>query len=553
MIWLMLAALAAPTVDEAELVDALVLEMDRAKAELALGDSPEIYHLRYKLMTLEQVDVGAEFGGLLYADEAPYTGLGVEIRIGEPSWDNTGFGGWQDGFRLKSLPGWPTADAVRLDAWRLTDRAFKDAVEQYSRKQAQAVVPPDYPGDYTLTGASVHDGGRPTLGDRDALVSLAQSLSMEMSSDLELGRVYIGHEAGSVWLVDTEGSRVRLPVAETTVRAVAHLTDERGLRLTDARLWTVREAGELPDAEQMRAEVREMTADLHALAKAPTLKDEYVGPVLFEGAAAGDLFRYVLLSQLEGTPAEIPFDTFVGDIAQQGSGARMLRRVLPPGWTVHDDPTSVPSHPGSFTHDWEGTPAQSVRLVEDGIVRGLVMSRVPRSGADGTNGHARGGLARRAIGKTSLTTVTPAKALPEAKLRKLALRASAAYGRDHVIVVRRLQHPGIRLLEDDDFFGEGPTLPPPVEVIRLYADGREERVKGAVFSQVQRWVLRDIAAAGRPVVHDFLSSFDGDDSLMGPTQGTPCRLVVPSVLVGELELLPASADPSSVRTLTPPK
>jgi hypothetical protein len=552
MMWtLLLSAFAS----EPALVDALTDEMARAKAELQLDDSPSIYHLRYKLVLVDEVDVVAELGGILRAEEGPGAGLGVEVRVGEPGWDNTGFGGWQDGFRIVGVPQRPTPHALSLDAWRVTDRSYKDAVEQYSRKQAQAVLPPDHPGDYTLTGPVVHDGGRPAVAALAPLTTLAETLSADMlgPTGLELGQVYIGHETGSLWIVDTEGTRVRRPIHETTIRAVVHLRDDSGLSLTDHRLWTVRDPADLPSLDAMRAEVGEMVEHLSSVAEAPRLSEEYVGPVLFEDGAAADLFRYILLPQLEGTPPEIPFDTFIGDLGEDGGGARLLRRVLPQGWSVTDDPTSVPAHPGSYTHDWEGTEAQSVRFVEDGIVRRVAMSRVPRAGVDGSTGHGRGTLSRRAVGKTSLTTVEPARALPATKLRKLAVKAAASYDRDWVLVVRRLEHPSLRTLGSSElFFGDGPALPAPVEVVRLYADGREEAVKGVSFSQVQRWVLRDIVAAGKRVVHDFLSSIDGDDSYLGPTEGTPCRLTAPAVLIGEMELLPTAADSSEVRSLPPP-
>jgi hypothetical protein len=556
MWWLLTAlAWAAPADDEA-LTRAVQDEISRAMVELSLPDSPPIYHLRAKLALMEQRGALASFGGLVYENRAPHVALGVEVRVGTPAFDNTGFGGWQDGFRIRGLPHEPTERAIRLDTWRVLDRAYKDAVEQYSRKEAQAVLPPDYPGDYTLTGAVTHDGGKATLTGSDGLVSLAQQLSSVFRevSGLERGEVHLGQEAGMVRIFDTEGSDVRMPMTETTLRAVAHLRTDDGMRLTDQRLWTVRTPEDLPAVEVMEAEVRELARGLTELADAETFRDEYVGPVVFEGEAAADLFRWMLLPQLEGTPPEIPFDTIVGDISSGSGGARLSRRVLPSGWTVDDDPSAFPDHPGFLTHDWEGTPVSAVQLVEDGIVRDLLMSRVPRKGMDGTNGHGRGGLSQRAVGKSTFTTVTPPKALSARALRKRALKLAASYGHDHVMEVRRIQDPATRLLGDPSAWMSEDTrgVAPPVAVYRVYADGREERLRGARFVSVERWALRDIVAAGRPVVRDYLSALDGDDSGMGPTGGKPCRMVAPSVIVGELELVPAPGDAAAARLLAPP-
>ena len=115
MWWLLTAlAWAAPADDEA-LTRAVQDEISRAMVELSLPDSPPIYHLRAKLALMEQRGALASFGGLVYENRAPHVALGVEVRVGTPAFDNTGFGGWQDGFRIRGLPHEPTERAIRLD------------------------------------------------------------------------------------------------------------------------------------------------------------------------------------------------------------------------------------------------------------------------------------------------------------------------------------------------------------------------------------------------------------------------------------------------------
>lgn len=553
----LLVAASAAVLDEEALVEAVQAEMARSQAELQLPGVPSIYHLRYKLGLLDQFSVSASFGGINSVGNDPFSGLGVEVRIGDPSFDNTGFGGWRNGFRVIALPRVPTPLTVRQDVWHITDSAFKEAVEQLSRKTAQAVLPPDHPGDYSLTGAVEHDGGTVALVPAEHLMSLAEQLSARFAAvpQLERGEVHIGYEAGSLWVLDTEGSRVRIPRSEISVRALGHLRTDDGMKLTDQRLWTLSDPADLPPLAEMAAEVSAMAADLARLAEVPVLEDEWVGPVLFEGEAAADLFRYLLLPQLEGTPPEIPFDTWIGAIGERQDSVRVGRRVLPEGWAVADDPALVPEHPGAYGHDWEGSPAERVELVTDGIVHDLLMARVPRKGLDGTNGHGRATLSHRALGKPSLTEVSVKRTRSTRALRRRGLRLASSYGHDKVLVVRRLQEPATRHL-DGGFVSLGDDgglrLPPPVEVIFLHADGREESVRGARFSGVQRWLLRDIVAAGRPVTLDYLSPLDGDYDALSPTAGAPCRLLAHDVLVGEMEVVPASGDPSEARVLPPP-
>ncbi len=564
---LALALLLAPSAHAGDAPDhpllaPLVAELERSVAELSLPGAPPIYHLRYRLLSLDQVDAEASLGSLLRASSDPLRMAFVELRVGDPSYDNTGFGGWQNGFQSASLPMTDDAHATTVALWRATDRAYKEAVEQLSRKAAQFEPPEDYPGDYTLTGAVVDDLGHATPSTTAGLQALARDLSAQMVIPLpegvvlERGVVHLGHEMGSALLIDTEGTRLRTPMAETTLRASLQLRSPDGLSLSDQRLWTVRDPGELPAFEDLAEAVDAMVAGLADAATAPLLQDEYVGPVVFEDGAARDLFRYLLLPQLQGTPPEVPFDSWFGELGGGSANAvRVKRRVLPLGWSAEDDPERDPDHPGAYRYDAEGTPAQSVRLIEEGIVQDLLMSRVPRKGMTTSNGHARGGMGDRAQGRPTLIEISPPRHVSERKLVARALRLAASYGHDHVMVVRRLQDPSTRSLDpmaSSWLDPDAPQLPVPVALVKRYADGREEVLRGAQFSGVQRFVLRDIVLAGPSTSGSFMAAMSGEPWTYGPTEGLPTWIRAPSVLVGEMEIVPRPPDPKRVPIVPPP-
>jgi TldD protein len=550
---------AAGAVDD---VEAVAAELRAARDELALPDSPSAYHLRAVITRGDSVRVVASAGGLVEQAQWPTSGMGVEVRVGDPTFDNTGLSGvWgylSQGFVYADLPirGEPAQGglAARMATWRATDTGFKDAVENYARKQAQVVLPPDHPGDFQVLPAAAADLGDAAIGDLDALTQLALALSQGWAAQpgLDDAVVIIGHEAGERWVIDTDGTRVRRPVEETAVAALIRARAPDGMVLEESRRWIVRSPADL-EPRVMAAELSQMTADLLSLRDAATLQEEYVGPVLFEAAAAADLFRYLLGDQLLGTPPPADFETFLGSLPAGQANARLQRRVLPPGWRVTDDPTRLPGHPGGYTWDDEGAPAEAVTLVEDGIVRDLVMSRVPRRGLDGTNGHARSTAGSRAEARLSLTTVTPPRALGEAALHKAALRTAAAYGRDWYLLVRRLRDPAVMMYHTPLYVDASELpLPPPVEVVRVYADGRQERLRGAAFSQVDRYVLRDVIAAGKGAAVDYFAAFELGSYPSDPVSGLAAQIVAPAVVVGEMELVPRPGDPADVAVLAPP-
>ena len=558
MISLLIAtgALAQSVGAEAELLaDTLRAELQTNVTELRLGESPQIYLLRYKLLQLHTTRIEAQFGGRATSYSSPSNALGVEVRIAEPHWDNTGMAGWQNGFGSVGLPDQLTPRALQLGAWRLTDGSYKEAVEQFARKNSKSKPPPDHPGDYLLSEPVVFHADPPPAEDDADLDSLATHLSGRMAHQgFQRGEIHVGHQHGARWILDSDGTDVRLPETETTVRAVAHKRTSDGMLIADSVLWSVPSPRALPPIERMEEEVEALVARVNETADAQLFSDEYVGPVLLTQGAAADFFRYLLLPQLKGTPTEISFDTWFGEMSGEGQAVRVGRRVLPVGWSVTADPQQHAGHVSSYTHDDEGTPAQRVELVQDGIVRDLLMSRVPRKDKTESNGHGRSSLDERAEGQPAQVSITgPRQNSPSAVHRK-ALKMANSYGRDWYLRVERLQVPAT--LDDMSagvfLFGgaDAPTLPHPVRVIRVRANGDEEILRGAAFSGIQRYLLRDIAAVGRTVEHTWMNPLDSFGST--PTSGLPSWLQAHEVLVGEMEVIPTPADPNDAHVLAAP-
>ena len=73
-----------------------------------------------------------------------------------------------------------------------------------------------------------------------------------------------------------------------------------------------------------------------------------------------------------------------------------------------------------------------------------------------------------------------------------------------------------------------------------------------MFTGVQRFILRDIAAAGMQRSTSYLIDGTGDPAGFTPTGGLPTWMSGPDVLIGEMELVPTSGDPRSLPIVPAP-
>jgi hypothetical protein len=192
---------------------------------------------------------------------------------------------------------------------------------------------------------------------------------------------------------------------------------------------------------------------------------------------------------------------------------------------VVDDPgRDVDGLPGGFRFDLEGIPAQPVNLVDDGYVRDLLLTRVPRSERVGSNGHARGLLTGDWAARLSVWEVRADRNVSVGAFQRQVSRTMKGAGLDRILVVRGLQA------------GKAGSLPRPTDAVWLADDGSEQPVLSLQFSASDRRTLRDIAAAGGgQQVHPYLDAWSVSGKVSGDT-GLPTVLIAPArLLVEDLE------------------
>lgn len=327
-------------------------------------------------------------------------------------------------------------------------------------------------------------------------------------------------EGGRAWVIAEAGQRVRIgaggapqiePIDQLIVRLAGEVGARDGGRVTDQILFVGRASGGLT-VEPFEAAAHSLAEQLEAWTRGEVYGASYAGPVLFEGAAAVDLFRHQLVPGIVDPPGEA------------APAWALQQQVLPGGWSVIDDPDRFTHAPAAFRYDPEGVIGAWTELVVDGIVVDHLTSLASGQGR-ASNGHARTAGGQIAAMPSNLL-VRPHRSASEARLHHLAWRAARRRGLDHYLVIHRLQDPAL-------VPGAGGWLREPVGLSRVSRDGRRQPIRGLSLQEVH---LSGLVAAGEPQRHAMMVPLPGQRPT--PDGGVPVLLSAPSVLFDAVSLIP---------------
>lgn len=560
--YVLLAAIPAASItapmQEDVLLKALKDELDRSVEKLQLKDMEKPYYIEYAVEDIEMFNIKSVFGAVVNSNRRQSRMLRVEVRIGSYNLDNTGFVGQSYMYSMMRPPRQLVLEddyiALRHDLWLATDRAYKQALVQFSQKKSfiKTKVQTEEIPDFSLEEVTkAIDPKKPLKFDQSKWQELVCNLSgifkefpAIYDSSVSLN-VKIAHK----YFVNSEGTESLQPAAIVSLYARASTQAPDGMRLKHFVPFFGIDLEQFPSEKEMAVKVQKMAEELTSLTKAPVL-EKYIGPVLVMGQAASELFAQVLAPQLSGErPLLMEQQRMAAMDTQSKLVSRLNRRVLPSFINVVDDPTQKTLNKrqliGSYKVDDQGVLARSVKLIERGFLRTLLMSRRPRKEILHSNGHGRYaqfGSPSANIGNLFVQT-TEGKSFADLKqeLIELCRKQDLSYG----LIIRKLDNPSITSVDPSMMRREirRDSVTAPILVYKVSVeDGQEELVRGVVVEEVSVRTLKEIMAAGSEYhINNRLTTGGGIIGFAFPfslnfAAGIPTTVVAPSVLFEELEL-----------------
>jgi len=518
------------------ILDAMTQELQRAYSQLGkqttgnagADKQPPPYFLSYSVSDASYANIRAQYGAISMSNASRIRVADVQVRVGSPALDNTHGDHRASGVNSLQLPIADDREALARSLWLATNTGYGNAIDNYLRVKTEAEVrakETDTSPDFSKEEPQTHIGkvAPQVVIDRGAWEERVRALSAIFREfpGVYQNAVILSVQNETDYFASSEGSKIVTPHLQARLVAIAVTRADDGMDLFRDQTFEAETVDGLPSQEVMEAAMRDLGKSLEALRKAP-VTEPFNGPALLSGRAAAVFFHEVLGHRLEGQRqrGDEEGQTFTKDIGQE---------VLPKFLSVSDDPTEAKYGDtwlsGRYDYDDEGEKARRVDLIQDGVLKTFLMSRLPIASFSSSNGHGRAETGHIPTGRQGNLIVTSTNMEPEAKLRQQLIDEAKKQGKPFGLYFEDISSGfAVTTRDSPQAFSVVPLV-----VWRVYVDGRpDELVRGVSIVGTPLEAMKSILATG-----DKDEVFNGE---CGAESGTiPVSAVAPAILLSDLE------------------
>lgn len=502
-------------------------------AQKAAPDTPLApYFLSYSVDDATAVNITAEYGAIVATESNHARVADVIVRVGAPTLDNTHGERRAGAIETVRLPLADERAPIERSLWSATNNDYAKALQNYQQVKTDTEVrakEEDVSADFSLekphtdVGSDPAHVAVPATVDRVAWQGRMRTLTGMFRSYPNIDSnvaIFISQDE-TQYFVSSEGAKLIYPHDAARVVVIASTRAEDGMDLFRVKTFEAQTPEELPSMPTMQADVRELATSLEALRTAP-VTEPFNGPALLSGRAAAVFFHEVLGHRLEGQRQR-------GNEEGQTFTKELGKPILPAFLSVADDPTQRVFEntelSGYYAYDDEGQAARRVDLIQNGVLKTFLMSRLPIANVSQSNGHGRSQTGLMPTGRQGNLIVTSTRTVPDADLRKMLVAEAKKQGKPYGLYFEDISS-GFAVTTRDapQAFSVIPLV-----VYRVYVDGRpDELVRGVSIVGTPQTVLNHIVVTG-----DKRDVFNGE---CGAESGTiPVSAVAPAMLISEIE------------------
>lgn len=451
--------------NEAVLYKAMQDEMARSKNELILPGSPAPFFVAYTVGENQYISVSSTLGVILSSKESEKERLhSVNLYVGDNKFSSdysyTGNGIQSPSFTTRD----DNYDQLRRNFWQTSDLSYKFAVEVYNSKknniktanisEEEKALPDLLP----LKKVEVYATAEPALNlSKKSYEDLAKLLSKEFAKYPQISdsRVEADGVETVYYYLSTEGTKVKEKEVYAGITFRGKVRNNKGQIVQDVETIFAPAFEQLPSKEALIAKVNKFAEKLVSLCNAEPMAEYYFGPVLFENDAVATILSDNLVSQSGIISIRKPIQVLASVLRVENVGAmkdikpleeRINKKVIDSRLSVSNK-TDLKEFNGmfllgSYEMDAQGVaPVKDVKLIENGILKTLLSSRVPTRKISESTGSVRFGVRPRAV----VTGVAPGVLVVNSlsgssrdELKADLIKAAIEEGLDYAYIVRNI-------------------------------------------------------------------------------------------------------------------
>ncbi len=507
-------------------------ELNRSYKILSKIQPYPLYFLQYEIMDEHQVIISANLGAITDDSEIKKRYLDVDVRVGSYRLDNThelrgaeSYDWWSSPIEV---PIDNNSEALRLILWSETDKNFKSAQERYIKilnERQVKVLESDTSPDFSTAPKIVYKGSIDTIRfDREQWKERLRRLSNVFKDYpwIYNSRIMLRANSLTKYLVNTDGTKIRQNKISYSINIYAETMADDGMELYLSYPVFAKDAKNLPDEEILKSYADSLIQNLYALKNAPMV-EPYSGPAILVNRACGVFFHEIFGHRIEGHRQKSEFEG-------QTFTKKLNERIMPDFISVYDDPTMEKfgnrDLNGHYLFDDEGVRAQKTTIVENGILKGFLMSRSPIASFPFSNGHGRRQYGRKVVARQGILYIKSNNEVPYNELRNALIEECKKQNKPYGLVFYDIS---------GGFTTTGREGPQTFKVIpllvkRVYVDGRsDEVVRGVDIVGTPLLSLSKIILTG--------NDYDVFNGTCGAESGwVPVSAIAPSILVSEIEV-----------------
>jgi predicted Zn-dependent protease len=509
-------------------------ELNRSFKSLKFKDNPTPFFISYLYRKADNWNIWGKYGDIFENYFDSKSGIYVEVRIGDNSFDNTTNGGLYNNSTKEDSFNW-IAGPVKVEnqglvhtLWHITDCKYKEALMEYYKKKSQMIkeiLIHKAPLDFSREEPYVHkENLSPLKTDIKCWEKLIKKYTKYFLKYKKIINSYIAINARDIdcYYVNTEGSDIitREQIMGIRIVAQAHAKDGMFLEKTWEEMFTGLE--DFPSDEIIEEKIDKVIDEIHQLINAEVLKP-YAGPAILYPSAAGIFFHEAIGHRLEGERLLSPGEgqTFKGKID---------KLILPEFISIYDDPTLKEFNgkklAGYYLYDNEGIPGQRVTLIEKGILKNFLLSRAVADNFTKSNGHARSAYHEDPIARMSNLIIKSSIEYEIEKLKEMLVKEIEEQGKEFGLIIKEAKsgETNTNRYNFQAFKGQ-PTMVYKVDPV----SGKETLVRGTEFIGTPLTSVQKVIASGKD--YEAVNAFCGAESGI-----VPVSTIAPAILIREVEM-----------------